>query len=344
MTFQNPVLGGETLVRDAAQSENYEQGADGWRWGRDGSVEANDGTFRGDVNIGPAGQNYVVTKTVPAELASYYAGLTIVYAVLAHMTGGYAYDIAYKMSPVVTGVSRASGVVRGTTVYEISNGSFWQFGTQLDASLDLLNVVPSSLTGFTFNIGPQAGPPSRAGGPNGAALNFFNVAADFGHAGNPGEDLRWSGTSLPRGAVYFERITNVVNSGAVAGVESVVFTTTNPVVFPAGRACEVTICVKLNSAVVQQPICDLRWQNAGGVKFIRAARVDLDVINQDRQAWREDVLVNTGGTDASRTLALCVAPSVATAVTLNGAPAPDPSYIKVVDVGAAAAYPGALAV
>jgi hypothetical protein len=51
MQFNNPILAGNVLVRNAMQSENYVAGSAGWRIERDGDVEFNDGTFRGDVHI-----------------------------------------------------------------------------------------------------------------------------------------------------------------------------------------------------------------------------------------------------------------------------------------------------
>lgn len=45
--FTNPVFGGNTLIRPAVRSPNYQQGVQGWKINRDGSAEFNDLTLRG---------------------------------------------------------------------------------------------------------------------------------------------------------------------------------------------------------------------------------------------------------------------------------------------------------
>lgn len=51
MAFNNPVVGGDTLVRPAIQSANYLPGVQGWSINRDGSAEFATGTFRGPVVV-----------------------------------------------------------------------------------------------------------------------------------------------------------------------------------------------------------------------------------------------------------------------------------------------------
>ena len=61
MAFQNDVVGGTTLVRNAINSPNYVPGVSGWTINRDGSAEFANVTTRGPVVItNPAnGQNVV---------------------------------------------------------------------------------------------------------------------------------------------------------------------------------------------------------------------------------------------------------------------------------------------
>lgn len=49
MGFSNPVVGGTTLVRPAIHSPDYVPGVSGWSINIDGSVEFNNGTFRGTI-------------------------------------------------------------------------------------------------------------------------------------------------------------------------------------------------------------------------------------------------------------------------------------------------------
>lgn len=52
MPFSNPILGGDTLVRNAIQSANYVAGVSGWAIFRDGSAEFNNITVRGTFEAG----------------------------------------------------------------------------------------------------------------------------------------------------------------------------------------------------------------------------------------------------------------------------------------------------
>jgi hypothetical protein len=52
MQFEDDVVGGVTLVRPAIQSPDYVPGVSGWAIKIDGSVEFNDGEFRGTLHVG----------------------------------------------------------------------------------------------------------------------------------------------------------------------------------------------------------------------------------------------------------------------------------------------------
>lgn len=50
MPFNNPVVGGTELVRNAIRSENFQQGAHGWQVSRDGSAEFENAVSRGTIS------------------------------------------------------------------------------------------------------------------------------------------------------------------------------------------------------------------------------------------------------------------------------------------------------
>jgi hypothetical protein len=52
LQFQNPIVAGTTLVREAIRSPNYVAGSAGWSINQDGTVEFSNGTFRGQVVAG----------------------------------------------------------------------------------------------------------------------------------------------------------------------------------------------------------------------------------------------------------------------------------------------------
>jgi hypothetical protein len=49
MSFSNPILAGEELVRNAIRSENFVAGVSGWRIARDGTAEFSDTIIRGSI-------------------------------------------------------------------------------------------------------------------------------------------------------------------------------------------------------------------------------------------------------------------------------------------------------
>lgn len=55
MPFSNPIVAGNTLVRDAIQSEGFVTGVTGWSIQRNGNAEFNDVAIRGTVEISGAG-------------------------------------------------------------------------------------------------------------------------------------------------------------------------------------------------------------------------------------------------------------------------------------------------
>lgn len=59
MPFSDPIVGGNTLIRNAIQSVNYTAGVSGWTINRDGSAEFNDVTVRGDLYVVDPDGSYV---------------------------------------------------------------------------------------------------------------------------------------------------------------------------------------------------------------------------------------------------------------------------------------------
>lgn len=55
----NPILGGETLIRNSIRSQNYVPNTSGWAIFADGSLDMNNGTFRGQIIVISADGSYV---------------------------------------------------------------------------------------------------------------------------------------------------------------------------------------------------------------------------------------------------------------------------------------------
>jgi len=169
---------------------------------------------------------------------------------------------------------------------------------------------------------------------------FQDVGIQWNHSAQPQADFTIDGISQGRGVVLEERLATVVASlGVIA--ETVVYTTA-ACTFLTGRAYRVTLSTQIKSTVVQNPIVRLRETNIAGTLLLSPPRTALSIANQDFPVWLCDVVVNSTGADLTKVLAVSLFPSVATAVTLNGAAAPSPQYVRVEDIGAAAAFPGAV--
>jgi hypothetical protein len=73
MTFRDPVLAGEKLVHTGIRSDNYAAGVSGWRIARDGTVEFNSGTFRGQLTSGTnPGRHVVLNSSTTTDAIDVY--------------------------------------------------------------------------------------------------------------------------------------------------------------------------------------------------------------------------------------------------------------------------------
>lgn len=110
MTFGNPVVGGNKLIRPAIQSPNYVPGVSGWTINRDGTAEFNDVTVRGDIVI-----------TGDAESSNYVPGVSgwmLDSSGSAEFNGG---GLAVN-GGTVSGASVSGGTVTGATVQTAMSG------------------------------------------------------------------------------------------------------------------------------------------------------------------------------------------------------------------------------
>lgn len=78
MEFNDPVVSGTVLTREAIRSPNYVANSSGWSVNVDGSAEFNDVTARGDVEIGPPSPapRTAITPNIPASLVAHSTDFT----------------------------------------------------------------------------------------------------------------------------------------------------------------------------------------------------------------------------------------------------------------------------
>jgi hypothetical protein len=111
--FGNAILGGASkLIRAAIQSPNYLAGVAGWTINKDGSVEFNNGTFRGTIVFGGVGQIFVY-KGAPA--------LNNLVAAISPSFGTDAYGNTYY--PGLTLPNYTGGLFGGSVVFTDPSGT-----------------------------------------------------------------------------------------------------------------------------------------------------------------------------------------------------------------------------
>jgi hypothetical protein len=70
--FSNAVIGGAAkLIRKAIQSPNYVPATTGWSINKDGTVDLNNGTFRGNVVVGPTTGSRIVIDSAAGTITMY---------------------------------------------------------------------------------------------------------------------------------------------------------------------------------------------------------------------------------------------------------------------------------
>jgi hypothetical protein len=73
MPFSNPILGGDFLIRPQAESPNFVSGVSGWIIRKDGTVEFNNGVFRGSLQTGTApGQRIILNNPLTGDAIDIY--------------------------------------------------------------------------------------------------------------------------------------------------------------------------------------------------------------------------------------------------------------------------------
>lgn len=76
LQFVDPVANGSTLVRQAIRSPNYVAGVSGWAINRDGSVDFNNGTFRGTLNVGTGSVGGIIITGSGLSSTNYVPGVS----------------------------------------------------------------------------------------------------------------------------------------------------------------------------------------------------------------------------------------------------------------------------
>lgn len=230
MPFSNPILGGETLIRNSIQSEDYVAGISGWAIFRNGSAEFNDGTFRGDVLVRDVNGAYVWIRNAQ---------------------GGY---ILFNPANLTPPDSVAAGFVGVSALGGASGRAQMQIQT------------PSFDNGVTTYIGPtiELNTSSPDGSASEVRLRFGNVIVDDGvfRIGTleikqtPTTTVEIDGQDIGRGWVAGGSLT--ASSTPVGAVETTAISCLdkagNPYTYKKGRSYKIDFCGSVASSAANTDV------------------------------------------------------------------------------------------
>lgn len=178
MPFTNPLVAGNTLIRESIQSPNYVAGVSGWTINKDGSAEFNNVVIRGTVSVTGSNNSQVVISTVsqpPESVAvidlypgDYTDGATptpgagqISAASIASVLTSTHYGQlnvespgnAYSSSLVLTSDTLEGGGINNTTAGLYA--AEVNIGYSLPSATTTTTITGPASVSDTFKIGPQ---------------------------------------------------------------------------------------------------------------------------------------------------------------------------------------------
>lgn len=217
----DPIVGGTALRIPAIRSPNYIAGSSGWTINQDGSVEFNNGTFRGTVTAGTfQGTDFVINSTG----AFFYSGVPAAGNLIASIVPGGAGTDSF-----------GNHYVQGYGSYDNTNSTFAQVigadfkvgqvnagvpDTTNAASLSSLFGIPGVAlwaSGFAPPNGPNAAEIELQAGQNSAVTGSGNcptIVSTGSTAGSTASDVDW----LHAGSIIrVEKTTGVQETWAQPG-------------------------------------------------------------------------------------------------------------------------------
>jgi hypothetical protein len=142
MTFNNPVVGGTTLIRAAIQSPNFVTGVSGWSIDKDGDAEFNSldvrGTFSGnDFEINSAGIFFYSGTPAAGNLISSYT----------NSAGTDGSGNAYLLG--TTSYQNNTSYFIATNSNAVSGSTYWTSTTEAGPWTQIAQIIPDNLGDLT---------------------------------------------------------------------------------------------------------------------------------------------------------------------------------------------------
>jgi len=314
-------------------------------------------TFKRPINeltVGPPGSGHIeIGSTIPPEIAAFYTAYisgAVGNAIVQFFVN--ATDYYYMVAGLTAGLNPqffgAGWVIGGNVIEFENNGIFGVAGSgqpivtvehgplpQTDSAWNFGNQPNQSsmgLIGTLLSLAPGAGIPSQlditGSGSNQGLLTL-----------GQGTDFRYNNISQNRDLAFSQWVTVPANSGAVAGTETVMFTMGGTAIFRTGRAYEVSFTsAKLKSLAVNNPAVNLYRGSIAGLRIIQGARYPIPATGLDLAFNPVYKFINITGADINDGLAIGMAPSVATLVTLDAGAGNLGWGFEVNDIGDATKY------
>jgi len=264
---------------------------------------------------GAPGSQVVIGSQIPPELTTFYSAnySAIVGGALIQLgdpgsdTYGYfLFALRTNLGPSNIRYFLASGIVVSGSVNEI-----W-----IEQAIFSLG----SLATLSMFFGPNTPKPLLVD------LGIVSV--------NPTEAFI-NNVSMPQELLGYFLVTAPANTSAVAGTETVVFTTPVSMTFKDGRAFAVELMnAQIKSAAIQNPSFRLRETNLAGTILVNGPRVPIPVAGIDEPLTAGQLIfINNSGADITQPLVLTMTPQVATLVTLDASTGASAWGFKVRDIG-----------
>lgn len=307
MTFNNEIVAGNVLVREAIQSENYVAGSDGWKIAANGDAEFNNVTVRGEL-IAANGADYVKVSPNPVPGIDFMSGSVDVTA------------------PARIGFNTSAG-----TAFEITGPNYSGYSpSSISFDEDMLHLFGNSqLILQAQGTALVRGSEVQLGGNSAASQVRIN--------GNAGTVVYFG---IDRGKGLMEYASVAASTPAAVAEQAVV--TTGAIDFEVNRAYRITYHYQGqgNTAADGIGFRLRRGSLLGTSLFDSLATHEVRAVNSIVNGETSQIVFNNTGALLSTAIIGSVYRQSGAGNVLGFANAANPVWLLVEDIGLAADYPG----
>lgn len=361
--FENAILAGVTLIREAIQSQNFQAGSAGWQINADGTAEFSDLTIRSSDGSGSTvtvasgviaiknGSGATVVKIDATGYTLYNASGAVVAQIQldqGQSLGGF-YARGFQAPVNIQAFLYGGGFVSGpVTAGIVDLNGFLEYSCAPSASppytVQTLSTGAISMsldTEARVQLVSQRGQRSVVWADGGSS----SVACDLRATADVisgGDFVASTGAVLGRGGTASSFLTSTA-SGITA--EAVTMTLAG-VAFQTGRAYRIKVRAFGTSTVAGDKLeYRVRKTGLGGSVYLdTTVGVVVAAAGVSQLLLAENICVNNSGSTLTQTLTVTLQRITGTGTASFGASAASPAYITVEDIGPSSAYVNATAI